>query len=384
MIVYIYNGTRWFFNNDDLIKKNSRYHIIVNMSSVRCDGIESATGFADAYNFCTTDGSTLFQKNGNEYRPIFGAFDATAFPGVTAREGMDRLTPVTNWRGYCSKHNFAAAATLGGENAVAGYIFEKMNASNKKGVNDKGDLKVKNEVLYNVKAYKSYFMLGDYTVCLGAGITNLDPVQPGHIRTTIDQTEHTGQISVMQGKKGVKWLMQENGFAYSVFPNDAARMKYTTETRKTEWTKMNYSNIQKKGLPEKVDVLQIWIDHGQAPVNDNYGYVVYAGDNSPAKEYPFQVLRNDTLVQAVASNDETIIEAVFYNPTATLKHKKLQLSVSAPCAVLIEKRQKDISLSVTDACMNPNCRQITVTYCGKVYTLNMPQGNQCGKPAIYK
>lgn len=112
--------------------------------------------------------------------------------------------------------------------------------------------------------------------------------------------------------------------------------------------------------------------------------MVYAGDNSPAKEYPFQVLRNDTLVQAVASNDETIIEAVFYNPTATLKHKKLQLSVSAPCAVLIEKRQKDISLSVTDACMNPNCRQITVTYCGKVYTLNMPQGNQCGKPAIYK
>ena len=63
-----YNGTRWFFNNDDLIKKTDRYHIIVNMASVRCDGIESAKGFADSYNFCTTDGATLFQKSGNEYR----------------------------------------------------------------------------------------------------------------------------------------------------------------------------------------------------------------------------------------------------------------------------------------------------------------------------
>ncbi len=38
----VYNGTRWFFNNDDLIKKNDKYHIIVNMASVRCDGLESA------------------------------------------------------------------------------------------------------------------------------------------------------------------------------------------------------------------------------------------------------------------------------------------------------------------------------------------------------
>lgn len=121
----LYSGTRWFFNNDKLIKKNERYHIFVNMSSVRCDGLESASGFADAYNFYPTDGMTLFQRNGNEYAKVIGAWDVTATPGVTAREGMDKLVPVTNWRGYCSKHNFAAAATNGGENAVAGYLFEK-------------------------------------------------------------------------------------------------------------------------------------------------------------------------------------------------------------------------------------------------------------------
>lgn len=127
----MYNGTRWFFNNDDLIKKNDRYHLIVNMASVRCDGLESAVAAADEYNFYPTDGMTLFQKNGNEYREVIGAWDITMTPGVTAREGAEKLTPVTNWRGYCSKHNYAAASTNGGENAVAGYIFEKMDANDK-------------------------------------------------------------------------------------------------------------------------------------------------------------------------------------------------------------------------------------------------------------
>lgn len=121
----MYNGTRWFFNNDDLIKKNDRYHLIVNMASVRCDGLESAVAAADEYNFYPTDGMTLFQKNGNEYREVIGAWDITMTPGVTAREGAEKLTPVTNWRGYCSKHNYAAASTNGGENAVAGYISLK-------------------------------------------------------------------------------------------------------------------------------------------------------------------------------------------------------------------------------------------------------------------
>ena len=144
----MYSGTRWFFNNDDLIKeKPPDCHIMVNMASVRCDGLESAPNFADAYNFYPTDGMTLFQRSGNEYRSIMGGWDVTASPGVTAREGMERLEPVVNWRGYCSKHNYAAAATDGSGDAVAGYIFEKMNASEKEGVNDRGSSAGCNEVL---------------------------------------------------------------------------------------------------------------------------------------------------------------------------------------------------------------------------------------------
>ena len=145
---------------------------------------------------------------------------------------------------------------------------------------------------------------------------------------------------------------------------------------------MNRDNQNKKSLPEQVDIFRMWIDHGQTPVNDTYGYVVYAGEGMPAKEYPFEVLRNDTLVQAVSSVDRNVLEAVFYNATTILKAKKLTLSVSAPCTVLIEKTGKGVSISVTDAEMNKQLKEIILTINGKKVPVSMPQGKFCGKPAV--
>lgn len=70
-----------------------------------------------------------------------------------------------------------------------------MNASAKEGVNDKGNSEGLNEVLYGFKAYKSYFILGDYMVALGAGVTNKRLELDGEIRTTIDQTAWTDEVS---------------------------------------------------------------------------------------------------------------------------------------------------------------------------------------------
>jgi len=113
---------------------------------------------ADKYNFFTCDGMTYLMKDGNEYDIAMGEWNLTALPGVTSRQGEDKLIPVTNWRGYCSKYNFAAAATSGGKNAACGFIFEKMNASFKKNVNDHTGRKDPNTIIYGVKAYKSYFI----------------------------------------------------------------------------------------------------------------------------------------------------------------------------------------------------------------------------------
>jgi len=395
----IYSGTRWFFNNDDLIKKNDKYHIFLNMASERCDGLESAPLMADAYNFFTADGSTMFLRNGLEYRTVFGAWDVTATPGITAREGMDKITPVTNWRGYCSKFNFAGAATHGGANAVAGFVFEKMNGSDKENVADRGTATGKNPSIYGVKAHKSYFILGDYLVALGAGITNLQAQLEGVVRTTIDQTAKTDEVFVIN--KGVKkqiengvqtfmqngkpvWVMQKGKFAYTILPEYSNNAYFVFETKKTNWGKMNNENKGKSGLSESVDMLKLWVDHGQKVKDGTYGYVVYCGSDKPKSTMPFKVLQNNTLIQAIQSTDGKITEVVFYSKETELKAKNMKVSASVPCVVLIELNGNEKTLTVNDPQMDADLKQIKLLLNGRSIIVDMPQGEFCGKPITVK
>ena len=377
-----YSGTRWFFNNDDLIKKTRRYHLTVNMTSARCDSPGGELR-ADAYNHFSADGATLFQKTGTEYQKVFGAFDITAFPGVTAREGMKYITPATGRQGYCSKHNFAAGATSGGANAAAGFRYEKIPLAERGKEGTRRYYMPEEVMLYGVKAHKSYFILGDYLVALGAGITDKVPDVRRRIRTTIDQTEWRDSVYLYRGN-GIDWVIHKGQFAYSVFPAYQENAYHVCETKKTRWTMMNLGNSRVEGLPEKVGIFRMWIDHGHHPLNDAYGYAVYAGEGMPPREYPFEVLRNDTLVQAVKSKDNHVIGAVFYDAGTELNARGVSLKVSSPCAVLVEKQDGYLILSVADALMDEHCKQIDVTLNNRKFTLKMPRGKLCGQPSVYR
>lgn len=395
----VYTGTRWFYNNDDLIRKNKDYYILVNMASVRCDGLESAAEVADGYNLFTNDGLTLFQRTGDEYHKALGAWDLTLLPGITAREGCDRLNPITNWRGYCSSYNYAGAATSGRENAVAGFVFDKLNGADKKNVNDRGNGE-SNPSIYGVKAFKSYFMLGDYFVALGAGIANHRPEISGSIRTCIDQTfagdgrcwiykdggmqPFSGRrLSFISDAKPV-WLVHENAFAYTVLPQYTRNACFELENRPARWEKLNSSNKQQLNLPDSVNLLQLWVDHGEKPKEDTYGYVVYCGDNRTMPEnLPFNVLRNDTMVQAIQSVDKRVTEVVFYQRNELLQAAGLTLTTSEPCVILLERDHSgDYTLSATDPMMDPEVKQIKLNLSGKEIIMDMPQGKECGSPKV--
>ena len=389
----LYNGIRWFYNNDDLIKKTSDCHISVNMASVRTDGVESAL-FADNYNFHTADGVTLFQRKGDEYQRILGGLDVTALPGTTVREGMDKLIPVTNWRGYCSKHNFAGAATDSKQNAVTGFIFEKMNGSDKEGVNDKGDYHIKNDILYGFKAYKGYFILGDYFIALGAGITNNNYGRHETIRTTIDQTSLKNRVSIIQNEderfvndsiihldnkgKDFVWIKQQGQFAYCAIPEYTRNISLALENKKNYWCKLNPGNIKKKNLPEESQILRIWTEHGVNPKNEKYGYVVYSGNGMPNTKFPFEILRNDTLVQAVINEDKNIIQAIFYPNNNGLFWDNCSMKVSSPCVVMLNKEGDSMQIYASDATMDPSIKQITIELNGENFIIDLPQNDRLG------
>lgn len=413
-----YTGTRWFFNNDNLIKKNTDYYQFISMASIRCDGIEMAKEMADKFNFFTCDGMTLFMKDGTEYHKAKGAWNLTAIPGVTSRQVNDSiLVPMRNWRGYCSKHNFAAAATSGTKNAAAGFIFEKMNASNKENVNDTSGKDDPNDFIYGVKAHKGYFMVDDYLIALGAGITNLNPEIDGDIWTTIDQTTlswntfwntkndlkpNTNPFSEpfkLKKKEDEKyiWASQADGFSYAVLPEaTTGSVELAIENRPTKWNEINEANKKVKNKSEEAKIFQMYINHGQKVKEGTYAYVVYAGKEKAQKAFldmPLNILENTTDIQAVSWGNH-YIGASFYNPNKTLFTADEKIKVSAPCTLLFEKTADNWKLTVTDAEMNPELETIEVkttlpisgkaaTKRGKwnVVSIPMHQGALCGKPS---
>lgn len=237
-------------------------------------------------------------------------------------------------------------------------------------------------------------------VALGAGVTNRQSGQPGHIRTTIDQTVLLNDVCLLEkGKKtalsagvhtwkisgkNTPWLVQEGQFAYRVLPEYSRKAFVACETRPANWVLHNKTNAGKKNLPDSVKILRLWIDHGQAPVDDTYGYTVYTGKGTPSARLPFRVLRNDSLVQAVQSADKKLLQAVFYPGNNGLQAGGVSLTASEPCTVMIKTVAGKSVFTVTDACMNAALKKITLTYNGETIDVPMPQGEFCGRTVSYE
>ena len=128
----------------------------------------------------------------------------------------------------------------------------------------------------------------------------------------------------------------------------------------------------------------MWFDHGQKPVNATYGYVVYCGKENIPADLPFTVLKNDTLIQAIQSTDLKTVEAVFYYANTPLIGSGVFLSVSAPCVLLFENNIDNYTIVLQDPAMNKELKQITLSIGRKKYTVDLPQGEYAGHPAILK
>lgn len=352
-----YHGSRYFYNNDDLIKKTPDYYLFVNMGSVRVDGLESAYPNAAGYNFYSADGVTLFQHKGNEYRNILGAMKLTAWPGVTTRQTPSKLRPIENWSGYTSQFNYAAGATDGKGDFAAGFIYQKVNARMKNNpdaaASEAADT---NKDIYGVRASKSYFMFDDLFLALGAGITNLSPEKDGDITTTIEQTYSPSAPRVTEAKEnGIQWICQKD-FAYGVIPQQTpGTVRWNREERPTDWNRLCKVNTE----PETtVPVFQMEIVHGREVKEDTYGYLVHCKGDIP-KAIP-TILSNTPRLQAAENAESTKLGAVFFDSSATVCGQFGTFEVSSPAVLFAAKRGEELILTVTDALMNKELNHLTV------------------------
>ncbi|MCD7973044.1 MAG: hypothetical protein LUG18_10350 [Candidatus Azobacteroides sp.] len=364
-----YHGVRYFYNNDDIIKKTQDYYIFVNMASSRVDGLESAWPVAAGYNFYSADGVTLFQRDGEGYRKILGAMDLTAWPGVTTRQTPVPLFSVENWRGFTSRHNFAAGAGDGKGSFAAGFIYEKINGSYRDepefaAVNDR------NKDIYGVYAQKSYFMFDDIFVATGSGITNLQPEKEGTITTTIEQTYSElpppcfsspyMPLQVVEkynaGKGEIRWV-QHAGFTYGVVPEFTnGNLRLGRESRITNWQRLTNANSATNEY--RVDLFRMDIDHGRCPDVAKYAYMIDCTGKIPV-DIP-EILQIDNQLHAVQDASGTRFGAIFFDPEQEIRTALGTFLVSHPVSLFAEKRDGQLFLTVTDAKMDSNVEVITI------------------------
>ena len=150
------------------------------------------------------------------------------------------------------------------------------------------------------------------------------------------------------------------------------------ENKKNDWCKLNPGNIKKKNLPKDSQILRIWTEHGVNPKNEKYGYVVYSGNGMPNTKFPFEILRNDTLVQAVINEDKNITQAIFYPNNNGLFWDNCSMKVSSPCVVMLNKEGDSMQIYASDATMDPSIKQITIELNGENFIIDLPQNDRLG------
>ncbi len=357
-----YHGTRYFFNNDDLIRKNPDYYVFINMVSNRSNGLESYHGGANGYNLFTCDGQTIFEREGGESSLALGASVLTMLPGTTERQ-TKKLNPIENWLGYGSQGDFAAGAVASNQDSAAGFIFDKVNDS----VVEKPSRNEENPEILKVRAHKSYFFFGDLLLALGAGIENLAPEYDGNIFTTIEQTLKKGDNKVTRAHN-IDWV-GNNGFLYGDMNGKAV---FKSEKRTTDWRKLSEAN--KNVTESEMEIFSMWIDHGREVSGATYAYMVACSGEVPAA-LP-KVLANTTQVQAAELNGT--VSAVFYESSAAIGSAHGEISVSAPCALVVRFLDGKVEISVADGKMNKDLDTITVRIKDKDYTVQLPADERLG------
>ncbi|RKN84539.1 polysaccharide lyase family 8 super-sandwich domain-containing protein [Paenibacillus ginsengarvi] len=411
-----YNGVRYFWNNDDLIKKTDELYIYVNMASNRCSGVEFAHTMADKLNFFTADGSYVIARYGDEWVNSKGAWEMTQLPGITARHiKTTELVPETNWSGYNSIHPFAGGVARD-QNGAAAFVFEKDDRSEADGAGIEHNRS--NKGIFGVKAYKSYFIMDDSVVCLGAGITDKQPEQRGEIRTAINQTSwvtdilyrKAGRLSIETFKMNQNYLreavkeresgsdipwVKQNGVLYAIVPeHTSGEVTVLAEERQTHWELLNFTNHGVEN--EACRIFHIWINHGQAPVDGKYAYFMYAGDQEPQtylESNPVRILSNTTGLQAVANHNNSIIQAIFYENETVCKADTLRMKVSNPAVVMLEQQGEELFVTVSDPYQDVHLKELviylTIPVSGEgivmenewhAVPIQLPESPEIGKP----
>ncbi len=327
---------------------------------------------SNRYGRYPANGSIELLNHKGEKRSGFrqNGWDWNRYPGTTVIDlPFEELEPNTPLIMFRSNETFAGAVKQG-KNGLFAMILNEGKGSNADGkavnIGFPGKLKAK----------KSVFSFGDKLVCIGTDISSIDKEHPTqtnlfqvYLRSPKRQTIYTeskGEITKFpyEGSIG-KWIVDPNGSAYHILSDSKTEVtrklqnsfnnKYSIRTGK-----INPKN-KKKVKETQGKFATAWIDHGFAPKDASYQYVIYPFlskdeisniGNKFKKDKSFKILEADSNAHIVSDKGTNITGYAIFNKNYK-SSKNVLLSVSEPSLVMIKEINKhNILLSVVQPDLN--------------------------------
>ncbi len=328
-----------FWKSDIMTQHGDSFYLSAKIISQRTYGTESLNNEnLKGYNLPL--GATNILTSGLEYDRVYPVWDWTRIPGTTAVRNQDS----TRLDGYLIGSNLFGGGVSNERNGIMAYDH-----------NYRG-----------LQARKAYFFIDEMLLCMGAGIS-FGPDE--EVVTSVNQSLLSGNVLVNNGTtqslpaqtslafNDLNWVYQ-NKVGY-IFPSPA-NVAVGNLTQTGSWRDINGTGSTAAVSKE---VFSLWFNHGSAPTNAQYSYIVVPDKTASefemiAGNHGFVIVGNNPTLQAVRRS--TVYGVVFYGPGSITMDDGLRVSSNKEALVLIDVNDTEYEISVSDPTYSQSEIQLTV------------------------
>lgn len=299
-------------------------------------------------------------------------WDWNRYPGGTIiylpLEELEAEMPLIMFR---SNESFAGAVELN-RNGVFGMILNEGKGSNADGPETKVGFPGK------LRAKKSIFSFGEKIICIGTDISSVDkknPVQTNLFQSFLENTKapiysSSGTISKFpyesaldQNEKSGRWLTDPYGNGYHILSNESVQIKKEKQNsyHNKYSVRTGAMNAKGKGAKEtQGNFATAWIDHGLAPSNASYQYVIYPfqkkdelkkfGDKT--RDDSYTILKADGDAHIVLDKETNTTGYVVFEAKKILEHGILKETSEPSLIMICQDDENSITVSAVQPDLN--------------------------------
>ena len=332
----------YYYRSDYLLHVRPTFTYDYRTASVRTERTEWCN-HENLLGHWMTEGASGYYRTGEEYFNIAALWDWHKIPGTTL---VDRKADSEIPR-YASGGIPGSETFVGGIGAdgcsVAAYVRRQSD----------------------MPAKEARFAFGDAIFALGTSLASNEKHFP--LVTTVNQCWRSGDILpdhvLKSGRLITPATLTHGGFRYT-FPGKGI-VHIASDKRSGPWSRVCKAATES----ESGEVFTLWFDHGVAPKNASYAYIVTPVEAAASKAE----LINTPDVQAVADPATKSVGAVFHTSGKRITLRGHTYSVSAPCVLL----RTASGLRVADP--EHRLSSLTIAIDGQAVDVKLPRGPHAGK-----